>query len=150
MNVRRARLLCVVLALGLRAAALHAQAGCANQSVAGCTPQLVAAVMRLSGVLDSLGHLPTPRDAPAADRTVAVKFSTWLREASVRMGALGARARKPTPAPRPGSGKSPMEFGKALLTLQQRLLREGASFTLKSRTLRARHDLAIRAIGDLK
>src|ERR1044072_3575969 len=139
---RWAGLLCGVIALGAVPAAIPPKAECANQTFTGCTPELVAAIMRVSAVLDSLGHLPTPRDAPAADRTVAGKFSTWLREASVRMGALGARARKPTPAPRPGSGKSPMEFGKALLTLQQRLLREGASFTLKSRTLRARHDLA--------
>ena len=147
---RRAGMLCAVLALGPGPAALHAQAACANQSFAGCTPELVASVMRLSAVLDSLGHLPTPRDASAADRTVAVKFSTWLREASVRIGKLGARARKATPAPPPGSAKSPTLFGKEVLTLQQRLLREGTRYAPTSPTLRARHEIAISAIGNLK
>ena len=147
---RWAGLLCGVIALGAVPAAIPPQAECANQTFTGCTPELVAAIMRVSAVLDSLGHLPTPRDAPAADRTVAVRFTSWLREASVRMGALGARARKPTRPPRPGSGKSPIPFGRQTLALQQRLLREAAQFKPTSRTLRTRHEIAVGTIGNLK
>ncbi len=86
-----------VLVLGVlapTAPAARAQRPCANQSLAGCTPELVAGVMRVSAVLDSLGRLSTPPKTPAVDRSVEVKFTTWLRQAAARMGALlteGAR-----------------------------------------------------------
>jgi hypothetical protein len=143
-----------VLVLGALApaasTAARAQRPCANQSLAGCTPELVAGVMRVSAVLDSLGRLPTPPGTPAVDRPVEVKFTTWLRQAAARMGALGARARKAARAPLPGSGKSLTPFGQETLALQQRLLAEGARFALTSPELRGRHDIAMNAIRSLK
>lgn len=143
-----------VLALGVLAPALpgvaRAQQPCANQTFAGCTTELAAGVMRVSAVLDSLGRLPTPPRTPAVDRPVEVKFTTWLRQAASRLGALGAKARKPARAPLPGSGRSLVPFGQQTLALQQRLLRESAQFTLTSPELKARQDLAINAIRSLK
>ena len=143
-----------VLVLGILAPAAPAAAGaqrpCANLSLAGCTPELVAGVIRVSAVLDSLGRLSTPPRTPAVDRPVEVKFTTWLRQAAARMGALGARARKSVRAPLPGSGKSLTPFGQETLALQQRLLTEGTRFTLTSPELKSRYDIAMNAIRSLK
>ena len=122
----------------------------ANQTLAGCTTELVAGLVRVSAVLDSLGRLPTPPRAPAADRPVAVKFTAWLRHAAARMGALAAKARKTARAPLPGSGKSLTPFGQQTLALQQQLLQESTQFTLTSPELKTRHDMALNAIRNLK
>jgi len=150
MNVRAAVLVLGVLLPGAYPVAASAGQPCANQTLAGCTTELVAGLLRVSAVLDSLGRLPTPPRAPAADRPVAVKFTAWLRHAAARMGALAAKARKTARAPLPGSGKSLTPFGQQTLALQQQLLRESAQFTLTSPELKTRHDMALNAIRNLK
>jgi hypothetical protein len=150
MNFRAAVLVLGVLVPVAVPGAARARQPCANQTLAGCTSELVAAMLRVSAVLDSLGRLPTPARAPAVDRPVEVKFTTWLRKAAARMGALAAKARKPAGAPLAGSGKPLTPFGQQTLALQQQLLKESAQFTLTSPELKVRHDVALNAIRNLK
>jgi hypothetical protein len=150
MNVRAAVLILGVVVPVAVPGAARARQPCANQTLAGCTSELVAAMLRVSMVLDSLGRLPTPARAPAVDRPVEVKFTAWLRHAAARMGALAAKARKPASAPLAGSGKSLTPFGQQTLALQQQLLKESAQFTLTSPELKVRHDVALNAIRNLK
>jgi hypothetical protein len=127
-----------------------AQADCPNHSLAGCTPALVAMVNRASATLDSLARLPTPSNASAADRPIAVRFGAWLRQAAARLARLGALARKQKAAPLPGSGKALTPFGQQTLALQARLLTEGQQYAMATAQLKVRHDAAMASIRNIR
>lgn len=127
-----------------------AQGGCPNLTLAGCTPALVAMVNRTSATLDSLATLPTPPDASAGDRPVAVRFGAWLRQAAGRLARLGAEARKKKAAPLPGSGKALTSFGQETLALQTRLLDEGRRYVMTTARLKARHEAAMNSIRNMR
>jgi hypothetical protein len=148
MSTRRATLVCSVLAVW--AAPVGAQSGCANRTLSGCTPQLVATVSRVRALLDSLGGLPTPPDAPAADRPVAVKFSSWLRQSAERVAALAALANKSARPPAAGARAAPVPYSQRAQTLQQKLLAEAVKYSMISNTLKTRHDIAMNAIRNMK
>ncbi len=148
MSTRRAALVCSVLAIW--AGRAGAQSGCANRALSGCTPQLVATVSRVRAVLDSLGALPTPPDAPAADRPVAVKFSSWLRQSAERLAALAARANKKARPPAAGARTAPVGYPALAQALQLTLLAEAAKYSMVSNTLKTRHDIAMNAIRNMK
>jgi len=128
----------------------QSQSACPNRTLAGCTLELVAMVNRTSTTLDSLATLPTPSDASAADRPVAVRFGTWLRQAAGRLARLGAEARKKKSAPLPGSGKSLTPFGQATLALQARLLSEGQQYAMTTARLKLRHEAAMNSIRNMR
>jgi hypothetical protein len=129
---------------------LPAQGGCPNHALAGCTPELVARMNRASATLDSLAALSTPREASAADRPIAVRFGTWLRQAAGKLARLGAEARKKRMAPLPGSGKSLTPFGQKTLVLQAQLLKEGQQYEMVTAKLKARHQAAMNSIRNMR
>ena len=148
MSTRRATLVCSLLAIW--AAPAGAQGSCANRTLSGCTPQLVATVSRVRGVLDSLGALPTPPDAPAADRPVAVKFSSWLRKSAERVAALAALANKSARPPAAGARTVPVGYPAQAQALQLKLMTEATKYSMVSNTLKTRHDIAMNAIRNMK
>jgi hypothetical protein len=117
---------------------------CSNAAITACTPALVATVKRVSAVLDSLSALSTPPDAPAADRPLAVRFGTWLRDSSTLLAAQAALARKARGAPKPGAARR--DYLAETLALRDRLLAEAARFTFASKALEARHQAAMASI----
>jgi hypothetical protein len=120
---------------------------CGNTAITACTPELVAMVKRASAVLDSLSVLSTPPDAPAADRPVAVRFGTWLRDSSALLAAQAALARKGRGPSRPGA--PPRNYAVETANHRNRLLAEAARFTFASKALEARHQAALSAIRAL-
>jgi hypothetical protein len=129
---------------------LPAQGGCPNHALAGCTPELVARMNRASATLESLAALSTPGEASAADRPIAVRFGTWLRQAAGKLARLGAEARKKRMAPLPGSGKSLTPFGQKTLVLQAQLLKEGQQYEMKTAILKRRHEAAMNSIRNMR
>ena len=140
----------LLIITALAAAPGRAQGGCPNHALAGCTPELVAMVNRTSATLDSLATLPTPPDASAADRPIAVRFGAWLRQAAGRLARLVAEARKKKTAPLPGSGKALTPFGQETLALQARLLNEGQQYAMATTRLKARHEAAMSSIRNMR
>jgi hypothetical protein len=140
----------LLIIAALAAPPVPAQSGCPNHALAGCTPELVAMVNRASATLDSLAALPTPSDASAVDRPIAVRFGAWLRQASARLARLGAEARKKRTAPLPGSGKSLTLFGQEMLALQTQLLKQGQQYEMATAKLKARHETAMNSIRNMR
>lgn len=101
--------------------------------------------LRAVEVFDSLIPLPRPRSLTAAQARTWMEQTTWLQSLKARIRNLlrlvVAPAKVSTPAP---------IDKKNILALQEEAQQESLRFDLTSHLLKARHDVAMNAIRNLR
>jgi hypothetical protein len=118
----------------------------------------------LPHVLDTVGKLidqPMPKGLSPADQKAYAAQTAWLKTVRSRLQALNTKsavADAQVTAPRDAaSGQAtgkrqhkPMVLHTEITTLQQSVEGESKQFTATSQVLKARHDIAMNAIRNLK
>jgi hypothetical protein len=124
----------------------------------------IAKITQSAKTLKQLADQVAPANLPAAEQNEAKRFNSWLNDSSRKLNDLASRwqealnktaaSKSGAPQAEKGSAQNLQEmsqsFNMQYLALQQNMQDESRRFTLVSNVLKAKHDTAKNAIGNVR